>query len=154
MKIREKTGINITEKLFDEEIDITSVKFKTGNILVIDKEKGELRLLGRNQNVQLVISVNIDVLILNLNASQLNIAAVEELNLSGKKINIKATEQINVKSKGNLVQQIDKDCLVEVGGTNKMVARIHKITANLGNVELKANDDVRLDGERIKLNCD
>jgi hypothetical protein len=28
-----------------------------------------------------------------------------------------------------------------------------KITAHLGNVDIKANDDVTLDGERIRMNC-
>jgi hypothetical protein len=33
------------------------------------------------------------------------------------------------------------------------VARIQNITAELGNVNLQANDDVKIDGERILMNC-
>lgn len=154
MKTYFQSGNNFTEKVIEKEIELPSVKFKTGNILIIDKELGELRLLGKNQTVQLVISVNEDALVLNINALVLNINASDELNFSGKKINIDAVEQLSIKSGGNFVQQIDKDSLTEVGGINKMIAQIQKITANLGNVELKANDDVRLNGERVKLNCD
>jgi hypothetical protein len=32
-------------------------------------------------------------------------------------------------------------------------ARIQNITAVLGNVNVKANDDVRMNGERVRMNC-
>ena len=32
-------------------------------------------------------------------------------------------------------------------------ARIQNITADLGNVNIKANDDVKLNGERVMMNC-
>lgn len=133
---------------------ISAIEFESGSSLIVDHENGELKILNKNKVIQLVISVRNDELILNLNAVKLNINASDELNFTGRKINIDATEQINIKTAGNMIQEITKDSLMEVGGTNKMIAQIQKITANLGNVELKANDDVRLDGERVKLNCD
>jgi uncharacterized protein (DUF2345 family) len=133
---------------------LSSIKFRSGNILVIDKVADEIKLLGKDQELQLVISIKKEGLIVNVNASQLNINSTDELNLSSKKINIEASEQINIKSEGNLVQQIAKDCLTETAGTNKNIARVQKLTATLGNVEIKANDDLRLDGEKVLLNCD
>jgi hypothetical protein len=32
-------------------------------------------------------------------------------------------------------------------------ARAHKVTAERGDVDVYANDDVKLDGERIRMNC-
>lgn len=154
MKTAETTLLDYSEKITRENIELPVVEFRTGNTLVIDKERNELRLLNRDQKVQLIISVNNDELMLTINAQQLNINAANEINLSAKKINIEAAEQVNIKSGGNLVQQIEKDSLTEVGGNNKMIAAVQKITASLGNIELKANDDVRLNGERVKLNCD
>lgn len=131
-----------------------SVKFSLGNTLVVDRENNEIRLFNIKEELQLSIKLTTEGLLVNVNAKELNISAAESLNLSSKKININATEQINIKTAGNFVQEVNKDFLSEVGGTNKLIAQVQKITATLGNVNIKANDDVRLDGERVKLNCD
>lgn len=133
---------------------LSLIKFSSGYTLAIDKITSEIKLLDKNQLLQLLISVNDEGLTVNINASKLNISGSEELNLSSKKINIEASEHINIKSKGNLVQQTGKDCLTETAGTNKNIARTQKITANRGNVEIKANDYVKLDGESVLLNCE
>ena len=148
-----------TEKyLFKNELaeaqELPVITFKTGETVFIDKAAAELKLFDKNQHLQLVISMRENGLEININASHLNINATEELNLSGKKINIEATDQLNIKTAGNLVQQIEKDALTEVGGVNKMLATVQKITATLGDVMIKANDDIKLNGERVKLNCD
>lgn len=134
--------------------DLSLIKFSSGYTLAIDKITSEIKLFDKNQSLQLVINVSDAGLSVNVNASKLNISGSEELNLSSKKINIEASEQINIKSKGNLVQQIGKDFLTETAGTNKSIAKIQKLTANLGNVEIKANDYVKLDGESVLLNCE
>lgn len=145
------------ETIIHSEIEATQhgvIKFATGNTLFIDEINGELRLQNNKNELQLVINIKEGGLTVSVNASELNMHAVEQLNLSSKRININATEQLNIRTGGNLVQQVEKDLLSEVGGTNKLIAQVQKITATLGNVEVKANDDVRLDGERVKLNCD
>jgi hypothetical protein len=129
------------------------VQFSTGNTLQIDQSSNQIKLINNKGELQLEITINSTGLVVNLNAAELNINASEELNLSSKKVNINASEQINIKTKGNLVQEVDKDLLTEVGGTNKQIAQVQKITATLGGVDIKANDDVRLDGESVKLNC-
>jgi len=130
------------------------IKFPGGNILQVDKAANELKLFGKDLSLQLTISIKEEGLVVDVNAAQLNIHASDELRLSSKKINIEATEQLNIKTAGNLVQQVGKDSLTETAGTNKNIARVQKVTASLGNVEIKANDDVRLEGESVKLNCD
>ena len=47
----------------------------------------------------------------------------------------------------------DGDVSVQTPGDLSTTARIQNITASLGNVNVKANDDVRLDGERVFVNC-
>ena len=140
--------------LLEEQPDKSLIKFKAGNTLIVDHIAGELKLVSKNQTIQLIIKVHGETLEVHTNASQLSINATDELNISAKKINIEATEQVNIKTAGNLVMDIAKDCLTEIAGTNKSIARIQKLTASLGNVEIKANDDVKLDGESVKLNCE
>lgn len=137
-----------------ENKTIPEIAFSTGDRVFIDTAKEQLELVDKNGMLQLTISIKEKGLVIQVNASSIQLNAAEELNLSGKKINITAAEQLNIKTKGNLVQQVDKDALMEVGGTNKMLAMVQKITATLGDVTIKANDDVKLNGERVKMNCD
>jgi phage gp45-like len=130
------------------------IEFSTGDSIVIDTIKEEVKLIDRNNQLQMTIGFAKIGLVININAAKININAVEELNLSGKKVNITATDQLKIQTAGNLVQQIDKDSLTEVGGSNKMKAKVQQITATLGDVSIKANDDIVLNGERVKLNCD
>ena len=122
----------------------TEIEFSTGDRIFIDTNKEELELFDKTGMLQLTISIKEKGLDIQVNAKSINLHAREELNLSAKKININAAEQVNIKTKGTLVQQVEKDALMEVGGTNKMLAMVQKITATLGNVSIKANDDVKL----------
>ena len=144
----------IREKYTNLNIEQPVIKFATGNTLIIDKESGELKLMSREDVLQLTIHIKGDGLTLDINATQLNITAAEELNLSSKKINIDGSELVKIKSGGNLVTEVKKDSLTEVAGSNKNIAQVHKIAATLGNVDIKANDHIRLNGESVLLNCD
>jgi lipopolysaccharide assembly outer membrane protein LptD (OstA) len=130
------------------------IQFAKGNTLVVDESRNELRLLDGKQNLQLTIRINDAGLELDVNAQKLNIHAEKELNISADKINIAAANQLNLHSAGNMVQRVEKDFLTETTGTHKNVAKVQKLTASLGNVELKANDNIKLDGERVLLNCE
>jgi hypothetical protein len=133
--------------------EVSLIKLKAGNILSINHVHDEIKFISRNKVLQLIVRIQDDGLRVDINASQLNINTSDELNLTSKKITLEATEQLNIKTGGNLVTEVEKDFLTEVKGTNKSIAQVQKLTANLGNVEIKANDDVRLDGESVKLNC-
>ncbi|MEZ4589234.1 MAG: hypothetical protein R2909_22905 [Gemmatimonadales bacterium] len=45
------------------------------------------------------------------------------------------------------------DIVERAGGTHSTQAHTTTITSTRGDVAIKANDDVRLNGERVKLNC-
>jgi len=133
---------------------IQMINFPTGATLVVDSANEELKLLDAEASTLLVITVSDKGLVLNLNALQLNIRALDEINLSGRQINIEAAEHLSLKSGGTMQQTVETDLQVDTGGTSISRAKVQKIEATLGNAEIKANDDVRLDGERVKLNCD
>ncbi len=153
MKTTEKTDFTHREPI-EKKHDLAFHNFSSGNVIVVDKTNETIKMLDKDQQLQLLIVIRQDGVSVSINAEEINLNATEQLNLSAKKVNIVSSEQMNIRSAGNFVQEITKDALTEVGGTNKSVARIQKITASLGNVELKANDDVKLDGESVKLNCE
>lgn len=66
------------------------------------------------------------------------------LTLDGERVCLKARQQLRLESGGEIAIHAKGDLYSE--------ARIQTIRATLGNVNLKANDDVKLRAERILLN--
>jgi large exoprotein involved in heme utilization and adhesion len=74
----------------------------------------------------------------------LTIEASGELELAGRRVAIRGEDSVSIESGG--------DAAIEVAGDLSTSARIQNIRARLGNVNVKANDDVKVVGERILLN--
>ncbi len=75
----------------------------------------------------------------------LTIEANDALELRARRVAISGREGVSIES--------GADASIEVAGDFTSTARVQNVRARLGNVNLKANDDVRLRGERIRLNC-
>jgi uncharacterized protein (DUF2345 family) len=138
--------ISLTEEL--------EIKFATGHSLSTNKELGEINITNSKNEIQLTILITAAGIVINANANQLNVNALDQLNLQSKKINIDASDLLILKSGGNFVQEVSKDALTEIKGTNKNLAKTQKIFATTGNIDLKANDNINLLGEQVLLNCE
>jgi hypothetical protein len=66
---------------------------------------------------------------------------------------VKAEGAIVQESGGDLRQRVKGNADVKVRGRMTLAAREAKLQAKRGNVQVEANDDVEILGERIKLNC-
>lgn len=75
----------------------------------------------------------------------LDIRAAGNLAIDAKSVAINGREKLAHTSNGDVEIQAD--------GVLHSEARAQEIVADLGNVNIKANDDVTLDGERIRMNC-
>jgi hypothetical protein len=154
MKTLEKSGGAYSDSVTERQHEKTFLKMDWGNYLVLDKDRQEIKLIDKNNATQLTISIRSEGLSLQINANEININAVNRLNFYGKEVNIEASDAIRIKTDGDLIHEIGNDSTATIGGTNNNKAQSHMITAELGNVEIKANDDVRLDGERVLFNCE
>lgn len=123
------------------------ITFANGQRLLTDLTPGKetLRLLTTEGKVQMTIRIKKDGSEISLSGDIVKIAAKEKLELESPVINLTATKEICLTSDGDMHQTVKRDSYQK--------ARIHNIIADLGNVNIKANDDVKLDGERVKLNC-
>lgn len=74
----------------------------------------------------------------------LGIAIAGPLAFSAERVTIHGHEGVQLSSAGNIHVQCEGDILSE--------AREHRVHARLGDIQLSANDDVKLLGERIRLN--
>ena len=108
-------------------------------------ESSLLRIIGRDGKLSLAIHVTEDGPVVRLESSAIEIEAEGQLSLNAERVAIHGRKSLSLTSDGNV--SIDTPADVHSD------ARSHKITARLGNVDIKANDDVTMDGERIRMNC-
>jgi hypothetical protein len=105
-----------------------------------------VQLLDAEGRLALSIEVTKDGPVLQLDGSQLTIRATGDLAIEA--------EHLKLHGRKGVLLASDQDVDVRAVGDLNSRARIQNITADLGNVNVKANDDVKLQGERIKMNCD
>jgi hypothetical protein len=100
---------------------------------------------GRDGKASLVIQVTEHGPVVRLEGAAIQIEAQGELSLNAERVAIHGRESLALTSDGNVS--------IATPGDIHSDARSHKITSRLGNVDIKANDDVTIDGERIRMNC-
>jgi hypothetical protein len=120
----------------------------TGNQqLTIERRLSDsvVRLVGGNGQVSLTIEITAAGPVLRFDGLNLRIESSGDLAIGARRIAVHGREGLAITSGG--------DATIQTFGDLNTVAREQNISARLGNVNVKANDDVRLRGERIKLNC-
>ena len=129
-----------------------------GNFSVPLRFGGQLAVEGQNQEggeqiilrapdgeVQLKITVTEDGPLLHFRAAALQLESEGALRVDCEDLEIRARGNIDQQANGDLVQ-------LAKGDLNIRADRCH-MSARRGDVRVWANDDVRLNGERVKLNC-
>jgi hypothetical protein len=111
-------------------------------------ERGEhgsvIRLLDVRGGVPLRVVLGAEGPMLLLGAG-LTIAVAGELSLEAQRVAIHGRDGIELRSGGDTTIESDGDLVTR--------AREQLVEARLGDVRVKANDDVKVIGERIRLNC-
>ena len=106
-----------------------------GDLLTLIAEGGEIALTVRVQPSGPVLCFK----------SGLRLEAAGPLELAGERVMIEGRDGVGIRSGG--------DARIDVQGDLSTTARVQNLRARLGNVNVKANDDVRMTAERIRLNC-
>lgn len=115
--------------------------------LVLEQSQQEDRLMitSANGKVSLTITITDAGPVLHLEGAGLMIKTDGDLAINAKSLAIHGRDGIALTTGG--------DAQICAVGDLTTKARIQNITAELGNVNLQANDDVKIDGERILMNC-
>lgn len=91
--------------------------------------------------------------LLRFRAADVELEATRDVKVHCEEFHVKAEKNIVQESGGDLRQRIGGQADVKVRGRMTLAAREARLQAKRGNVQIEANDDVEVLGERIKLNC-
>ncbi|MBZ5638492.1 MAG: hypothetical protein LAO51_06990 [Acidobacteriia bacterium] len=116
-----------------------------GQRLVVARRGGEdlVTLVARDGEISFTLRITPSGPVLRFDRD-LTIEASEALDLVGRRVGIRGREGVAIES--------GADATIEVAGDLTSTARIQNLRARVGDVNVKANDDIRLTGERIRLN--
>lgn len=113
-----------------------------------------LRVRATSGEVVLSVLVTDRGPVLRFEAADLEIGAAGQVAIDCERFDLRARDAVNVEAGGMLTETVRGDTTRTTSGTAKQEARNLELRAEPGTVTIRANDDVDLKGERIRLNCD
>lgn len=116
-------------------------------LLVDQTERGTaLRLVSPNGTTPLVLEITDQGVVLRVDSPSIALHSSGDLSLSAEHLSLRGRSGLTLASGGDLQ--------VEAEGDLTTRAQSQVVRAELGSVEIKASDDVKLVGERVLVNCD
>lgn len=122
------------------------LSLENGYEVIVAPQSNQLFVSDPSGGISLQITMTDQGPLLQMNSAVLNISAEQKLSLSAEEVDIHAKKQLNLRSDGEMTEAI--------AGDKSSTAEAYDHTARLGDFQVKANDDIKLNGERVKLNCE
>ncbi|XXX78770.1 hypothetical protein WMF30_08335 [Sorangium sp. So ce134] len=132
------------------------VPLASGRSIEIAEEGAGERIQIRAAAGEILVSIRLtdEGPVLSLAGASLEIAAARTLSLSCDTLRIQAAQDAAVEVGGSLHERVRGSVVREAGRSARTTAREVKVEASPGGVEIRANDDVDIVGERVRLNSE
>lgn len=115
------------------------------------REQNLITLTAPDGRVCLSVELRPEGPVVEVHAQSLSVASEGVLRLDCDRLEIQAPGGTSLRT-GSLEQDVAGDLRTRAGGVIESEAHAHRLHARRGDVALSANDDVILDGERVRLN--
>ena len=109
------------------------------------QEEDRVRLLEADGTTCLTIRVGAGGTIIELGGGPVALNVEGDLAISSRRLHLHGREEVAISS--------DADIRVEAAENSSIRAKRQEIVSTRGNLKASANDDVLIDGERIRMNC-
>jgi hypothetical protein len=113
-----------------------------------------IRFLARGGACMLTVRLTDEGPVLRVEGASLEIAASKKLSLECEDLSIAARNSAAIAVGGDLEERVAGSVQRVAAGVARTAARRVDIEASPGGIDLRANDDVRVTGERVMLNSD
>ncbi|XYI02961.1 hypothetical protein ACMHYB_25685 [Sorangium sp. So ce1128] len=132
------------------------VELPSGRVVEVRSAAGEeerVTIRSASGEVELDVRLTPSGPVLRIRAAELELSSPGAVRVDCDRFHVRAEHGIVHETGGDLAQTVAGDATTRVRGELRAEARQATIEARRGDVQLVANDDVQLLGERIKLNC-
>jgi hypothetical protein len=138
----------------DEQPGTIRIELGSGRSIEIDERGSSEQLTVRSAQgrLELRLRLTADGPVLDVEAVGLTLRSAGEVAVDCERFVVRAREDVAIEAGGTISQRAAGDHEVEAAGESTHEALAVRIESKLGNVELEANDDVLVRGERIRLN--
>ena len=128
--------------------DAHDIELVAGQRLVVEhRSNGDvIQIVAADGHMAMRISVTPAGALLELVGVDLKIKTEGDLSIEADRLAFHGRSSVAVTTEG--------DAIFYAAGDMHSRARIQNIKADLGNVNVSANDDVSINGERVRVNCD
>lgn len=134
----------------------TTVQLASGRSIewhALEDGAEHLRIRGVDGDVELEVVLTESGPRLRFKAADIALEADGKVQVDCDEFHVRAASGIIHETDGNMGERVAGDAVTVVKGDLRVSARTAGVRATRGDVRLKANDDVKLEGERIMLNC-
>ncbi len=118
----------------------------------VDGEADLVELRDPSGRLELRLRVTAEGPVLEIDAAALRLCA-RDISVSCERFTVEAERSVELHSQGEILQRAHGDALLQSQGDLRMHGASTELRATLGEMRLHANDDVRVNGERVRLNC-
>ncbi len=138
------------------EAEPQELAMSSGRTVVAEQDSTGERLVVRSPSgeVELQIAFNEQGPVLRFRSAELALESKGAVEVDCDRFRVRAKRGIEHRTGGNLKEVVDGNRSSVVRKSATTIARDVTIESARGNVDITANDDVKVLAERIKLNCD
>lgn len=138
----------------DEQPGVIRLELGSGRSVEIDERGPSEQLTVRSAQGRLELRVRLtaDGPVLDVEAVGLTLRSAGEVAVDCERFVVRTREDVAIEAGGSISARAAGDLDVDVAGESTHKALAVRVESKLGNVELEANDDVIVRGERIRLN--
>lgn len=132
------------------------VRFASGRSLSVVDAGGEERIEVRAAGGALVVAVRLtdEGPVFSMSGASIEIDAAKKLSLRAETVHVSAKADLSIEAGGTLYQRAGGSSVREIAGLDRASAGELEIEVHPGGISLRANDDVDIVGERVRLNSD
>jgi hypothetical protein len=149
---RDRSG----EETNSETLATRNVVLPSGRTIEVHSESDADVLRFRAPSGECVLTIHVTDAgpVVRLGAAALEVRAATRLSLDCDEFQLRATKSAAIDVGGDLIERVGGSAHRVVRGEATLEARHARVEARPGGIELRANDDVRVTGERVLLNSD
>jgi hypothetical protein len=140
--------LSFAEPVAPREIELASGR----RVTVEEDEQDRLTVRGPEGEVELRVRFTATGPVLTFAAAAIDLKTPGRLDLECGRLRVQSRHGVEIEAGGDLVQNIEGDHVLRAGGGSQVEAHSVEIRSRAGDVRLHANDDARIEGERVLLN--